>query len=200
LAPEGLASNFSLMRTSHAIARAALGMLCAAACNTDEPSGVRGRGLAESTLPAVDQARVYEAAARTAFDVDDPTLSLLLDARQLPRDVGLAASGRVTDAVAATLKQRGVIRGICEPSLTSTRGAPRCTAARPGYVVRFSPVFAMRGDSVQVYMYAQKYDTPGSEMSQALRFERAYQVVRRGDDWRAAREGRVPKEIRGEKR
>jgi hypothetical protein len=188
------------MRTSRAIARAAFGVLCATACKTDEPSGVRGRGLVESTLPAADQARVYEAAARTAWEVDDPNLSLLLDARQLPRDVGLAVSGRVTDAVAAAMRQRGVIRGVCEPSLAGTRGAPLCTAARPGYVVRFSPVFAMRGDSVQVYMYAQKYDTPGSERSQALRFERAYQVVRRGDEWRAAREGRVPKEIRGETR
>lgn len=188
------------MRKSHAIGRVALAALCATACNTDEPSGVRGRGLVESTLRAADQARVYEAAARTAFEVDDPGLSLLLDARQLPRDVGLAAAGRVTDAVAAALRQRGVIRGTCEPPLAGTRGAPRCPAVRPGYVVRFSPVFTLRGDSVQVYMYAQKYDTPGSEMSQALRFERAYQVVRRGDDWRAAREGRVPKEIRGEKR
>lgn len=198
-APEGLVSNFSFMRTSHAIARAALGVLCATACKTDEPTGVRGRGLAESTLPAADQARAYEAAARTAFEVDNPDLSLLLDARQLPRDIGLAASGRVTDAVTAAMRQRGVIRGTCEPPLAGTRGAPRCTAARPGYVVRFSPVFAMRGDSVLVYMYTQKYDTPGSEMSQALRFERAYQLVRRGDDWRAAREGRVPKETRGEK-
>jgi hypothetical protein len=49
-------------------------------------------------------------------------------------------------------------------------------------------------------MYAQKYDTPTSGISERLRFERAYQVVRRGEDWRAVREGRVPKEIRGEPR
>jgi hypothetical protein len=49
-----------------------------------------------------------------------------------------------------------------------------------------------------VYLYAQKYDTPSSGISQALRFERAYQVVRRSDDWSAAREGRIPKEVRGE--
>ncbi|MEP6495486.1 MAG: hypothetical protein ABJF01_22555 [bacterium] len=188
------------MRTSHAIGRVALCVLLASACNRDEPTGVRGRGLAEATLSAADQARVYEAAARTAFQVDDAGLSLLFDSRQLPRDVGLASTSRVTAAVAAELRQRGVVRGTCEPPLQGTRGAPLCTAARPGYVVRFSPVFALRADSVQVYLYAQKYDTPGSERSQALRFERAYQVVRRGDDWHAAREGRVPKEIRGEKR
>jgi hypothetical protein len=67
-------------------------------------------------------------------------------------------------------------------------------------VIRFSPVFALRGDSVQVYLYVQKYDTPSGDTSQTLRFERAYQVVRTGDDWRAVREGRVPKEIRGERK
>jgi hypothetical protein len=61
-------------------------------------------------------------------------------------------------------------------------------------------VYTLLVDSVQVYMYAQKYDTPGLAPSQVLRFERAYQVVRHGDAWQAAREGRVPKEIRGEKR
>lgn len=188
------------MRATHLIGWMAVGVLGASACNRDEPTGVRGRGLAEAVLPAADQARIYEAAARTAFEVDDAGLSLLLDARQLPRDVGLAASGRVPDSVAAELRQRGIVRGRCEPPLQGTRGAVQCTAARPGYVIRFSPVFALRADSVQVYLYAQKYDTPGSERSQALRFERAYQVVRRGDDWRAAREGRVPKETRGEKR
>jgi hypothetical protein len=65
--------------------------------------------------------------------------------------------------------------------------------------VRFSPIFTLRGDSVQVYLYAQKYDSPTSGNSDRLRFERAYQVVPRGGDaWRAVREGRVPKEIRGE--
>ena len=51
---------------------------------------------------------------------------------------------------------------------------------------------------MQVYVYVQKYDTPGGEKSDRLRFERAYQVVKRGDTWKAVREGRVPKEIRGE--
>jgi hypothetical protein len=64
--------------------------------------------------------------------------------------------------------------------------------------VRFSPIFKLRGDSVQVYVYAQKYDNATSGNSDRLRFERAYQVVPNGERWRAVREGRVPKEIRGE--
>jgi hypothetical protein len=169
-----------------------------AACAPDDSNVVRGKGLTVATLPPAAQARVYEAAVRGAFDLD-PSLSLLLDSRELPRGVGLAAEGVVPSAVAAELQQRGVTRGVCEPALETT-GAPRCKAELPGYIVRFSPVFALGGDSVQVYIYVQKYDTPTGEASQTLRFERAYQVARQGDDWRAVREGRVPKEIRGERR
>ncbi len=169
-----------------------------AACAADDTNVVRGKGLGVATLSPVAQARVYEAAARGAFDLD-PSLSLLLDSRELPRGVGLAPEGTVPAAVAAELRQRGITRGSCEPPLTTT-GAPRCEAELPGYIVRFSPVFVLRGDSVQVYIYVQKYDTPTGEASQTLRFERAYQVVQQGDDWRAVREGRVPKEIRGERR
>jgi hypothetical protein len=167
------------------------------ACTTDD-AGARGKGLTVATLPPVAQARIYEAAVRGAFDLD-PSLSLLLDSRQLPRGVGLMADGAVPDAVATELQQRGITRGACSPPLGVT-GVPRCTAAMPGYIVRFSPVFSIRPDSVEVYIYVQKYDTPGGEPSQTLRFERAYQVVRQGDDWRAVREARIPKEIRGERK
>jgi hypothetical protein len=85
-----------------------------------------------------------------------------------------------------------VIRGTCEPAL-GVPGVPTCAAERPGYVVRYSPVFTLGPDSVQVYIYVQKYDVAGAEPSEILRFERAYQVVKQGDDWRAVREGRVPK-------
>ena len=81
-----------------------------------------------------------------------------------------------------------------------TRGTAHCTARLPGYVLRFSPVFTIKGDSLQVYMFAQKYDTPASGMSETLRFERAYQVVKHGAAWTAVREGHVPKEIRAEPR
>ena len=171
-----------------------------AGCSGDVSRDVRGRGLATATLSPTEQAHVYEAAARAAFDVDDPALSLLLDRRLLPRTVGLAPAGMAPDEVAAEMRRRGAIKGTCEPVLDSGRGTAHCKAALPGYVIRFTPVLTLRGDSMQVYVYAQKYDTPTSGISQPLRFERAYQVVRRGDDWRAAREGRIPKEVRGDSR
>jgi len=152
------------------------------------------------TLPAAAYANIYEAAARAAFDVSDPTLSLLLDRRELPRTTGLDSAGQMSESVVAEARQRGVFKGTCEPSLTATKGTVRCKAELPGYVLRFSPVFDEHGDTAEVYMYAQRYDTPSSGISETLRFERAYQVLRTADGWRAAREGRVPKEIRGEKK
>jgi hypothetical protein len=164
------------------------------ACRPDDSNVVRGKGLELAMLPAPERARVYEAAVRGAFQVDE-SLSLLLDSRLLPREVGLASAGVVPANVRHAMEERGVIRGVCEPSL-DIRGVPLCEAALPGYIVRYSPVFALKPDSVQVYIYVQKYDIPHIEASQTLRFERVYQVVRRGDDWRAVREGRVPTEFR----
>jgi hypothetical protein len=166
-------------------------MALALGCKRDDDGSVRGRGLSIATLPAPARAKVYEAAARGAFELD-PSLWLLLDGRILPRVIGLTPDGRVPALVADQMKTDGVIRGTCEPPIGAT-GVPTCTAERPGYIVRYSPVFTLGPDSVQVYIYIQKYDVPGVEPSEVLRFERAYQIVRTGDDWRAVREGRVPK-------
>src|SRR5215475_2598974 len=119
-------------------------LFAVSACAAKDANVVRGKGLTVATLPPADQARVYEAAVRGAFDLD-PSLSLLLDSRELPREVGLATEGTVPPAVEAELRQRGITRGTCEPDLV-TKGAPRCSAELPGYIVRFSPVFALNGD------------------------------------------------------
>ena len=177
---------------------AAAALILTSACGGSTSKDVRGRGLAIANLSTATQAQVYEAAERGAFDVDNT--SLLLDRRLLPREVGLAPGDTLSSEVAAEMRRRNAVRGTCQPALQGTKGAARCTADVPGYVVRFSPVFTLKGDSVEVYIYAQKYDTPSSGISESLRFERAYQVVKHGDVWRAAREGRVPKEVRGEGR
>jgi len=117
----------------------------------------------------------------------------------LPRTIGLTDGGPVPDAIVTAMRDRGTIKGTCEPPLAGTRGTARCKAEYLGYVLRFSPIFSLKNDSVQVYVYAQKYDTPASGRSETLRFERAYQIAKRGDDWRAVREGHVPREARGER-
>ncbi|MEO7085428.1 MAG: hypothetical protein ABI442_03880 [Gemmatimonadaceae bacterium] len=175
-------------------------LLVLAACTADDSSTVRGRGMTVAPLSPAEQAHVYEAAARAAFDVDNPALSLMVDARLLPQAKGLSPSGSLTDAVVAELRRRGAVKGTCEPPLQGIRGTAQCKSSLPGYVLRFSPVFSLGVDSTQVYLYAQKYDTPSSGISETLRFERAYQVVRRDDGWKAVREGQVPREVRGEKK
>ncbi len=186
------------------LARRLIGAISAIAmlsgCARNDSNFVRGRGLSVAQLSARDRAHVYEAATRVAFDVSDPSLSLLLDPRQLPRTVGLAATGRVSDDVRGELRARGVIKGSCEPPLQGVKGTAHCKAPLPGYVLRFSPVFSLHGDTVQVYLFSQKYDTQGSGISQTLRFERAYKVVAAGGEWRAIAEGTVPKTVRGEPR
>ena len=186
------------IRRGDASGAALLLAVCVAACTPGDSNIVRGKRLAVATISPADQAHVYEAAARASFSVDDPSLSLLLDRRMLPRTVGLAPEGEMPPSVATEMRRRSVIRGTCEPPLTGTVGTARCNASLPGYVVRYSPVFAITPDSVQVYLYAQKYDTPGAPPSETLRFERAYQVAKHGSEWTAVREGHVPKELRNE--
>lgn len=142
-------------------------------------------------MSADSRAAAYEAAVGAAFDLHDPALTLLLDPRKLARIGGMAEEGKLSGPVENRLRERGVVRGVCEPPITDSRKTPQCTARGPGYVVRFSDVFARGGDSVEVHLFVQKYDTPNSGASESLRFERAYQLVRHGDRYEPTREARV---------
>jgi hypothetical protein len=137
------------------------------------------------------RARAYEAAVRAAFDLDDPAVSILLDERVLPRAAGLDSAATLPSGVAIDLMQRGAVRGTCHPKI-GIKAAPKCKAALPGYVVRFSDVLSAGHDSAEVYLWAEKYDNPASGFSAPLRFERAYQLVRTSSGWRAAQEARIP--------
>jgi hypothetical protein len=178
----------------------ALAAHIASGCGGDDSSILRGHGLSVATISPQAQGAVYDAAARAAFDLNDPNQSLLLDRRGLPRTVGLAPGDTWPETVEAEMRRLGSIKGVCQPPITASRKTVKCAAVLPGYVIRFSPVFAMAGDTVEVYLFAQNYDNATSGYTAPLRFERAYQVVRSGDSWRAAREGRIPKEVRGDKR
>ena len=46
--------------------------------------------------------------------------------------------------------------------------------------------------SVQVHLAAVRYRTESSGPVEALRFEKVYQLARRGSTWRVVREARVP--------
>ena len=157
----------------------------------DEDHFVRGHGLRAALMPPNSRVSVYESALAAAFELNDPALTLLLDRRLLPRAGGLAEDRRLPAPIETGLRQRGVIHGVCEPPISASRKTARCTARGPGYVVRFSEVLARGGDSVEVYLVVQKFDTPTSGSSESLRFEKAYQLVHRGNAWEAAREARV---------
>jgi hypothetical protein len=166
-------------------------LLTACAAGEDDRY-VRGHNLRVASISANAHAAVYEAAVGAAFDLRDPALTLLLDPRTLPRVGGFADDdGRVSGPVEAALRQRGVIQGDCEPPITESKKTPQCKARGPGYVVRFSDVLARRADSVEVYMFVQKFDTPAVGGSESLRFERAYHLVRRGDRYVPTQEARL---------
>ena len=162
---------------------------------------MRGRGLAVASLPPATQARdLSTRRCAAAFDVDE-SLSMLLDSRLLPRVVGLAPDGRVPPAVAAALTSDGVIRGSCEPPLRGAPGVPQCAAERARvHRAIFAGVRAARRLGAGVRLLPELRRARAMEPSQTLRFERAYQVVKHGDEWTAVREGRVPKELRTEPR
>ena len=150
----------------------------------------RGPGLRVASLPYDARVRIYDAAVREAFDVG-PGLSLLLDSTFLPRERGLGGGKPVPKDLANALRTGGVVKGACQRLPSAARGAPVCDAAAPGYIVRFSEIFRMPGDSVQVHLAAERYNTPTSAALEVMRFEKAYQLVGKGTTWRVARAGRV---------
>ena len=170
----------------------ALATLLLAACMANEDDHfVRGHRLRVASMTADARIAVYRGALGGSFDLRDPALTLLLDRRKLPRVGGMAEEGRLSGPVANGLRERNVVQGVCEPPITTSRKTPICTARGPGYIVRFSDIFARGGDSVEVYLAVQKFDTPSSGGSESLRFERAYQLVRRGDTFEPTQEARV---------
>ena len=170
----------------------ALATVLLAACMANEDDHfVRGHKLRVASMTADARIAAYKAAAGAAFDLRDPALTLLLDPRKLPRIGGMAEEGRLSGPVANGLRDRGVVQGTCEPPITTSRKIAVCTARGPGYVVRFSDVLARGGDSVEVYLAVQKFDTPSSVGSESLRFERAYQLVRHGNAFEPTQEARV---------
>ena len=177
--------------TTRWTAMAAL-LAAASACAEKEVDDgfVRGSGLKLTQLPVPAKVAIYDAALRTAFDVG-PGLTLLLDPRFLPRTTGLGPGAPVPKNLVAALQERGVVQGLCQPPAEAVREAPRCEVANPGYIVRFSDIFRMRGDSVQVHVAVERYNTSTSAKSEILRFEKAYQVVGKGTRWRVVRQGRV---------
>ncbi len=131
-----------------------------------------------------------ELAARAAFDFGQE-LVLQLHPLRLPRTGGSEGGDSVPSAVARWLRDKGVVRGTCLPRRESARDTPRCADADAGYVLRLSEPLRAAGDTVQLYLQAERYASERGRKPEALRFEKTYQFVGRGSDWRVVREARV---------
>ena len=151
---------------------------------------LRGAGLQVRELPVPAKVAIYDAALKTAFDVG-PGLTLQLDPRLLPRTKGLGAGAPVPKAVVDAMQRQGIVEGTCQAPAETSKEAARCEVANPGYIVRFSDIFQMTGDSVQVHVAVERYNTSTSANAEVMRFEKAYQVVGKGESWRVVRQGRV---------
>jgi hypothetical protein len=179
-------------------ARAAILAAPLAACGPAEQSDanvVRGRGLQPAALPAPAEASVYDAAVRAAFDVG-PELTLLVHPHRLPRTAGYDGGDSLPASLVQSLRERGVVRGTCEPVRDAPRNTPRCPAQRPGYVVRGSDVLRVSRDTVEMYFAAERFAPATGPKPEALRFEKIYQLVGGGTAWRVVREARVPEPSR----
>jgi hypothetical protein len=170
--------------------RKVLALALLIACGEDTSKYARGRGLQVAQLPATDQAKIYAAALGGAFDLG-PGLSLLVDTTMLSRLSGERPGGSLGRDVRGALRGTGVTRGECIPQRRAPARTPLCKAAIPGYVVRFSDVFALNGDSVQLHLFAERYDTPSTGEHNRFTLEQAYQLVRRDTGWRVVRKAHV---------
>ncbi len=179
--------------TNRALAFSSVALLFAnlIACSgrgSDGPD-IRGNGLRTAALDDRARALVYDAAMRQAFDVDS-SLILLVDPAILPRNGSFARDARLGDDALSGMRRAGMTRGSCE-TVDDGKHAPQCAADGPGYIVRFSDVYQARGDTVRVFLAAQRFrTTAGVGPAARFAFESAFEVVRRGDGWRVAREGR----------
>jgi hypothetical protein len=173
--------------------RALIAALLATACGPagpDDSKVARGRGLQPAKLAPSAEAAVYDAAVRASFDVG-PDLVLRAHPRRLARTEGYDGGDNLPSDVLRALQRRGVVRGSCDPVRDAPRNTPRCSGPEAGYLVRASDVFRVGGDTVQLYFYAERFGAATGPRPEALRFEKAYQLVGNGDAWRVIREGRV---------
>ncbi len=163
-----------------------------AACSQQPTENyVRGHGLQVAQLSIRDQVAIYQEAVGGAFSVGDPSLYLLLNPRFLPRTAGLDGGDPLSPELRNAILASGLAQGTCEPLVTTPPKVAHCRAQLAGYVVRFSPVLRMPGDTMEVYLYVRRYSTPTSVGIDRLDFERVYKVVKHATGWDAVVEGRV---------
>ncbi len=166
----------------------AAGVLACAGDSMAE-ADVRGEGRPTTNATPRLQAAAYEAAIRQEFDVD-AALLLMADTAMLPRTDGLAGGGRPPTAVLAALAASRIVRGTCLP-VRPVASAPTCPASLPGYLVRFSDIFQLPGDTARFYLRFERFQrADAAEPLRPLAFENGYDVVLRRGRWAVVRKAR----------
>jgi hypothetical protein len=164
---------------------------CGGSANAGPRADRRGASSEIVRLPADRHAAAVEAALRTSFDLDNSSLVLLLDPTELPAGGGYVGEEEVPAELAAALLRAGTIRGRCAPSRRAAGRAPFCPMATPGYAVRISDVFRAEGDTLRLYVTAERVQPAAdSSFAKAFAFEGRYLIVPRGDGWTVVRAAR----------
>ena len=166
-------------------------MVLLAGCTGEQADdSYRGHGLTPAMLVPAAEASVYAAALDAMFDADSSVV-YLVHARLLPRLAGYNGGDTIAPALVRALRDRGVVRGTCEPQRDAVRNTPRCPVPQAGYLLRASPTFRIAGDTVQINLYAERFGPATGRKPESLRLEKVYQLVGSGSNWRVIREGRV---------
>ncbi|GAC1478810.1 MAG: hypothetical protein NVS1B4_22840 [Gemmatimonadaceae bacterium] len=178
----------------HAVAWTLVAAVSLVACtNGRADAGGRSRdaGLAIATLPAGEVAAAYDAALQQAFD-RGPALSLVLSPALLPRSGGYDTTAHVPQPLARALQATGAFRGLCAPRHDRRKNAPHCDIEMPGYAIRVSDPFAMPGDSLRLYLTAERYRgrADSARYAAPFAFEERYTLVRGSGSWVVARKER----------
>jgi hypothetical protein len=167
-------------------------IIATAACTGGGDSGpdIRGGGAPSAKLDPAQRAGAYDAALREAFDVDS-ALVLLVDRAVLPRNGTFESRDTLDAAVVRELRNAGAIHGECAPVRKDAKHGPTCVSDGPGYVVRFTDLYQMRGDTVRMFLAADRFQTAsGIGPAQKFSFESGFELLRKGGKWTVVREGR----------
>jgi hypothetical protein len=151
---------------------------------------VRGHNLQRATVSTSAEAQIVDASVHAAFDVE-PSLILRMHPRRLPRTAVDTGTSPTPSALVNALRERGLVRGTCDPVRSAPRNTPQCGTPDAGYIIRTSDVLSLSKDTVEIYFSAEKYGPSKGAMPEALRLEKVYQLVKAGQGWRVVREGRL---------
>ena len=163
--------------------------LCVA-CRPAEDDYIRGHGIAVAGVTVDERAQIIEAAIHSAFEAG-PGLILRMHTLDLSRTAADTGAAPVPPALVTKLEKGGVVVGTCQPVRSSPKDTPDCATSDAGYIIRTSDVFAVSKDTTEIYFAAEQYGAATGKKPQALRFEKVYELVRAGNRWRIAREGRL---------